>query len=91
LGAGLHQQIFFLSSRGQPKLILPEDMSRAIRMPDGSYKCEPCQIEEIQDRIVKVTPNSESAKRILAERATKQKKELESKRRWEEITKMKVK
>jgi hypothetical protein len=66
-------------------------MSRAIRMPDGSYKCEPCQIEEIQDRIVKVTPNSESAKRILAERATKQKKELESKRRWEEITKMKVK
>ncbi len=91
MGAGLHQQIFFLSSRGQPKLILPEDMSRAIRMPDGSYKCEPCQIEEIQDRIVKVTPNSESAKRILAERATKQKKELESKRRWEEITKMKVK
>ncbi len=26
---------------------MPEDMSRAIRMPDGSYKCEPCQIEEI--------------------------------------------
>jgi uncharacterized protein with ATP-grasp and redox domains len=51
-------------------------------MPDGSYKCEPCQIEEIQNKIVKVTPNSESAKRILAERASKKKKELEFKR-WE--------
>jgi hypothetical protein len=39
--------------RGKPKLILPEDMSRVIRMPDGSYKCEPCQIEEIQNKIVK--------------------------------------
>jgi hypothetical protein len=63
--------------KGQPKPILPEDMSRAIRMPDGSYKCESSQIEEIQNRIVKVTPNSESAKRILAERAAKQKKDLE--------------
>jgi superfamily II helicase len=71
--------------KGKPKPIMPEDMSRAIRMPDGSYKCEPCQIEEIQNKIVKVTPNSESAKRILAERASKQKKDLELKRRWEEI------
>jgi hypothetical protein len=68
--------------KGRPKPILPEDMPAAIRMPDGSYKCEPCQIEEIQNRIVKVTPNSESAKRILAERAAKQKKDLEFKN-WE--------
>jgi hypothetical protein len=45
--------------KGQPKPILPEDLSRAIRMPDGSYKCEPCQIEETQDKIVRVTPNSQ--------------------------------
>jgi hypothetical protein len=77
-------------SRGQPKLILPEDQSRAIRMPDGSWKCEPCQIEEIQNKIVKVTPNSESAKQILAERAAKQKKDLEVKRQWEEIRRMRL-
>jgi hypothetical protein len=76
--------------KGQPKPILPEDMSRAIRMPDGSYKCEPCLIEEIQNKIVKVTPNSERAKQILAERAAKQKKELEFKRMELEIRKMKV-
>jgi hypothetical protein len=51
--------------KGQPKPILPEDMPSAIRMPDGSYKCEPCQIEEIQNRIVKVTPNSIRAKEII--------------------------
>jgi hypothetical protein len=61
--------------RGKPKLILPEDMSRAIRMPDGSFKCEPCQIEEIQNRIVKVTPNSQGAKEIIAERKIKQQKD----------------
>jgi hypothetical protein len=53
--------------KGQPKPILPEDMPSAIRMPDGSYKCEPCQIEEIQNRIVKVTPNSPIAKQIWSE------------------------
>jgi hypothetical protein len=71
--------------RGQPKLILPEDMAFAIRMPDGSYKCEPCQIEEIQNKIVKVIPNSHRVKEILQERAAKQKKDLELKKRWEEI------
>jgi hypothetical protein len=76
--------------RGKPKLILPEDMSRAIKMPDGSYKCEPCQIEEIQKRIVKVTPNSESAKRILAERAAKQKKDLEFKEWDARVRKIKI-
>jgi uncharacterized protein with ATP-grasp and redox domains len=66
-------------------------MPRAIRMPDGSYKCEPCQIEEIQNKIVRVTPNSESAKRILAERADKQKKDLEFKRMDAELRKMRLK
>jgi hypothetical protein len=77
--------------KGQHKPISPEDLPRAIRMPDGSYKCEPCQIEEIQNKILKVTPNSDSAKRIMAERATKQKKDLELKKQWDEIRRMKVK
>jgi hypothetical protein len=81
---------FCLDFKGRPKPIMPEDMSRAIRMPDGSYKCEPCQIEEIQNKIVKVTPNSESAKQILAERVAKQKKDLEFKRQWEEIRRMRL-
>jgi hypothetical protein len=74
--------------KGQPKPIMPEDMSRAIRMPDGSYKCEPCQIEEIQNKIVKVTPNSPRAKEILGEHAAKKKKELEFKRMEAEVRKM---
>jgi hypothetical protein len=74
--------------KGKPKPILPEDMSKAIRMPDGSYKCEPCQIEEIENKIVKVTRNSESTKRILAERAAKQKKDLEFKRLEADVRKM---
>ena len=54
--------------KGRPKPILPEDMQDAKKMPDGSYKCLTCQTEEIQNRIVKVTPNSDRAKEILAER-----------------------
>jgi uncharacterized protein with ATP-grasp and redox domains len=65
-------------------------MPSAIRMPDGPYKCEPCQIEEIENKIIRVTPNSDSAKRILRERAAKQKKDLEFKRQWEEIGRMRV-
>jgi hypothetical protein len=74
--------------KGRPKPILPEDMWGAKKMPDGSYKCLTCQTEEIQDRIVKVTPNSQRAKEILAERAAKQKKDLEFKRMDIEIRKM---
>lgn len=74
--------------KGQPKTILPEDMPSAIRMLDGSYKCEPCQIEEIENKILRVTPNSDSAKRILAERAAKQKKDLEFKRMDANVRKM---
>jgi hypothetical protein len=36
-------------------------------MPSGDYKCLTCQEEEIQDRIVHVTPNSQRAKEIIAE------------------------
>jgi hypothetical protein len=54
-------------------------------MPDGSYKCKTCQIEEIQNKIVKVTPNSQTAKEILRERAIKQRKDIEFKRKWEEV------
>jgi hypothetical protein len=74
--------------KGQPEPILPEDMSRAIRMPDGSYKCEPCQIEEIENRIVKVTPNSIRAKEIIKERKLKVQKDLEFKRTEGEVRKM---
>jgi hypothetical protein len=56
---------YCLDYKGQPKPIIPEDMPSAIRMPDGSYKCEPCQIEEIQDRIVKVTPILSVLKKLL--------------------------
>jgi hypothetical protein len=80
---------YCLDPRGKPKIILPEDLPSAIRMPDGSYKCEPCQIEEIQNKILKVTPNSDSAKRITAERTAKQKRDLELRKQWEGIKNMK--
>jgi hypothetical protein len=82
---------YCLDPRGKPKIILPEDMASAIKMPDGSWKCEPCQIEEIQNKILKVTPNSESARRIMLERAAKQKKEMELKKRWDDVRKMRYK
>jgi hypothetical protein len=36
-------------------------------MPSGDYKCLTCQEEEIQDRIVRVTPNSQRAREIREE------------------------
>ena len=36
-------------------------------MPDGSLKCYTCQTEELRDRIVRVTPNSQRAREIVAE------------------------
>jgi hypothetical protein len=48
-------------------LIYPEDLPKAIRMPDGSLKCYTCQTEELRDRIVRVTPNSQRAREIIAE------------------------
>ncbi len=59
-------------------------------MPDGSMKCEPCQIEEIQNKILKVTPNSDSAKRIMIERAAKQRKDLEFKEWDARVRKIKI-
>ncbi len=57
-------------------------------MPVGSYKCKPCQIEETENKILKVTPNSDSARRIMIERAAKQKKDLEFKRMEAEVRRM---
>ena len=48
-------------------LIYPEDLSKAIRMSDGSLKCYTCQTEELKSRIVRVTPNSQRAREIIAE------------------------
>ena len=36
-------------------------------MSSGDYKCLRCQTEELRERIVKVTPNSQRAKEIIAE------------------------
>jgi hypothetical protein len=82
---------YCLDYKGQPKPILPEDMWGVKKMPDGSFKCKTCVDEETQDKIVKVTPNSLRAKEILAERAAKQKKELEFKKREAEIRLMHIK
>jgi hypothetical protein len=54
----------------------------------GRWKCGTCIEREIQDKIVKVTPNSDRAKEIIAERASKQKKELEFKRLEAQVRKM---
>lgn len=37
-------------------------------MPDGSYKCAVCVGEELKDRIIRVTPNSDRAREIIQER-----------------------
>jgi hypothetical protein len=79
---------YCIDYKGEPKPIPPEDMWGAKKMPDGSYKCLTCQTEEIQDRIIKVTPNSDRAKEIIAERAAKQKKELEFRRLEAQVRKM---
>jgi hypothetical protein len=63
-------------------------MCGAKKMPDGSYKCLTCQTEELQDRIIRATPNSIRAKEILEERKIKQEKELQFKRREAEIMKL---
>jgi uncharacterized protein with von Willebrand factor type A (vWA) domain len=53
--------------KGDPKPIPPQDLQYAIKMPSGDYKCLRCQEEELRDRIVRVTPNSQRAKEIIAE------------------------
>jgi hypothetical protein len=58
---------FCTDFKGQPKPILAQDLQYAIRMPSGDYKCLTCQEEEIQDRIVRVTPNSQRARENIAE------------------------
>jgi hypothetical protein len=57
-------------------------------LTDQGWKCGNCIERELQDRIVRVTPNSDRAKEIIAERAAKQKKELEFKGREAEIRKV---
>ena len=54
----------------------------------GKWKCGNCIEREIGDRIIRVTPNSDRAKEIIAERAAKQKKELEFKRLEAQVRKM---
>jgi hypothetical protein len=63
--------------KGQPKPILPEDMWGAKKMTDGSYKCLTCQTEELQTKILKVTPNSQRTQEIRSDRQLKEHKELQ--------------
>ena len=74
--------------KGQPKPILPEDMWGAKKMTDGSYKCLTCQTEELQTKILKVTPNSQRAQEIRSERQLKEHKELQLKMFEDKIRKM---
>ena len=60
----------------------------ATKQDNGKWKCGNCIEKEIQDMIVRVTPNSDRAKEIMAERAAKQKKELEFKRLEAQVRKM---
>jgi hypothetical protein len=54
----------------------------------GRWKCGNCIEREVQDKIVRITPNSDRAKEIIAERAAKQKKELEFKRLEAQVRRM---
>lgn len=54
--------------KGDPKPISPEKLAEAKKMPDGSFKCITCQEEELKDRIIRVTPNSDRAHEIIQER-----------------------
>ena len=38
---------YCLDKKGRPKPIWHEDMKHARRMPDGSYKCQKCQIIDL--------------------------------------------
>jgi len=49
-------------------IILPEDLSKATRMPDGSLMCYTCRYEVLRDRIVRVAPNSKRAQKIKEDR-----------------------
>jgi hypothetical protein len=49
---------------------------------EGKWKCGNCIEREIQDGIIRVTPNSDRAKEIIAECKEKKKKELQFKD-WE--------
>lgn len=59
---------FCLDYKGQPKPISPAGQRDAVKMPDGSYKCLTCQEEELKDRTIRVTPNSDRAREIIQER-----------------------
>jgi hypothetical protein len=79
---------YCIDYKGQPKPILLEDMWGAKKMTDGSYKCLTCQTEELQIKILNVTPNSQRAQEIRSERQLKKHKELQLKMFVDKIRKM---
>jgi hypothetical protein len=38
---------YCLDKKGRPKPIWPEDLINARKMPDGSYKCQKCQVIDL--------------------------------------------
>jgi hypothetical protein len=70
--------------------VYPNDVI-AEKDKSGKWKCGNCQEKELQDRIIRVTPDSERAKEILQERRLKQQKDLAFKQREKEIRRMNVK
>lgn len=52
-------------------IILPQDLSKATRMPDNSLMCNTCWHERLKDCIVKISPDSTRVKEIIAEDKSK--------------------
>jgi hypothetical protein len=53
----------------------------------GRWKCGNCIEKELHDRIIKVTPNSDRAKEIIAEAKSKEQKDRACKQREADIRK----
>jgi hypothetical protein len=78
---------------GVTHIINPIDYPNdSLAHPDnlGKWKCGNCIEKELQDKIVKVTPQSNRAKEILRERAIKHQIEMQKKKRELEIRKFRV-
>ena len=63
-------------------------MCDAKKMTDRSYKCLTCQTEELQIKILNITPNSQRAQEIRSERQLKEHRELQLKMSEDKIRKM---
>jgi hypothetical protein len=67
--------------------VYPNDIIAEKGTKPGKWKCGNCQEKELQDRIIRVTPNSQRAKEIIAERKSNEQKDRAFKQRDAEIRK----